>query len=70
MDENNGYIVAINVLGEKIVDLEGKVKSERFWKEETERNLLNRISVLEKENSVLREKLNAVHMYIERMEEA
>ncbi len=66
MEEKNGLITVIEVLGEKIIDLERSVLYERYLKEENER----RISELEKENNALREKLNAVHMYIERMEEA
>lgn len=69
MEETKGLATAINTLGEKIAELETRVACERYLKEEAERTLLNRISELEKENDNLREKLNAVHMYIERMEE-
>ncbi len=65
MEEMKGLVSAINALGEKITELERSVVYERYMKEEGER----RISELEKENNHLREKLNAVHTYIERMEE-
>lgn len=69
MEEMKGLATAINSLGEKIIELERTANCERYLKEEAERTLLNRISELEKENHGLREKLNAVHNYIERMEE-
>lgn len=69
MEEMNGLATAINALGEKIIEAERSAACERYLKEEAERTLLNRISELEKENDNLREKLNAVHMYIEQMEE-
>ena len=65
----NGVATALNALGEKITELESSLKCERYLKDEAERTLLNRISELEKENHTLREKLDAVHIYIERMEE-
>lgn len=64
MGEMKGLATAINLIGEKIIELERDVACERYLKEEKER----RISELEKENNALREKLNAVHTYIERME--
>ena len=70
MEEMKGLATAINALGEKIIELERSAACERYLKEEAERTLLNRISELEKENNHLREKLIAVHKYIERMEEA
>lgn len=69
MEEMKGLATAINALGEKIIDLERTASCERYLKEEAERTLLNRISELEKENLGLRERLDAVHKYIERMEE-
>ena len=69
MEENNGINIAINVLGEKIAQLETEVRCERYLKEEAERTLLNRISELEKENNSLRERMTEVQHYIERMEE-
>ena len=69
MEEKKGLLAAIEALGEKITELERTVECERYWKEENERTLRNSISELEKENNILREKLNAVHAYIERMEE-
>lgn len=69
MEEKNGLATAINALGEKIIELERSVSYERYTKEEAERTLLARISELEKENNHLHEKLNAVHKYVERMEE-
>lgn len=68
MEEMKGLAAAINALGEKITDLERTAACERYLKEEAERTLLARISELEKENAALREKLNAVHTYIDRME--
>ena len=69
MEEMNGLTTAIKALGEKLIELERNAACERYLKEEAERTLLNRISELEKENNALRERLSAVHMYIERMEE-
>ena len=69
MEEMKGLATALNALGEKIIELERSVAYERYTKEENERTLLARISNLESENEALHEKLNAVHNYIERMEE-
>lgn len=63
-----GVTKALNVLGEKISELESSLKYERYMKEENERGLRNLISELEKENKNLREKLNSVHKYIDQME--
>ena len=64
MEEKTGIETAINTLGEKIIELERSVVYERYLKEEKE----HRISELEKENNALREKLNAVHKYIDQKE--
>ena len=65
MEENNGFNIAVKVLGERIAQLEHELRIERYYKEEYK----NKAEMLEVDNKELCNRLGKVQHYIERMEE-
>lgn len=66
MEEMKGIAAAIDALGNTIANLERALYYARIDRDNAENRIKNLIS----ENERLTEKLNAVHNYIERMEDA
>ena len=64
MDENNGILAAMKVLGDKINQLESDLRYERMCKENAEQ----RAAAIVEENTMLVHKLEKVQHFIERME--
>lgn len=65
MEENNGIVVAMKALGDKINQLESDLRFERLCKESEER----KVAELKEENARLTLMLEGVQKFIERMEE-
>lgn len=65
MEEINGFNIAVNVLGERIAQLEHDLRYERIMKEDA----VKRVETLAAENTRLANMLEKVQHYIERTEE-
>ena len=65
MEETKGLMTAINVLGEKVDQLMGEIRVERYYKEEYKA----KAEALEAENAKLAGMLEKVQHHIEKMEE-
>lgn len=70
-EKYTGFEIAIKVLGERVAELEGDVRHERFLKEEANRKvekLEAMCAKLERECDTLNAKLAEIEHYVERME--
>ena len=70
MEQTNGYLAAIEVLGEKITTLEGELRFARIVTENREDELKETKVALAEANAVIEhlgKKLEAVREYTERM---
>ena len=73
MEQTNGYLAAINALGEKINAMEDELKFAHYRVENLEAELKQCSDSLTNAHALIEakeKKLEAVHNYIERMEEA
>ena len=71
MEQTNGYLAAINVLGGKIISLEEELRFARIVSENRENELKTTQNALAEANAAiehLNKKLEAVREYTERME--
>ena len=68
MEEKNGLAVALNALGEKIIELERSASYERYMKEENERTLTARINQLQAELNEKNDALEEAHALIAKMD--
>ena len=72
MEENRGYLAAIEALGDKIVALRESLMYSGYRVDNLESDLKRKTDeceVLRAENAKLTKMLDAVHQYIEKMEE-
>lgn len=72
MEENCGYLAAIEALGDKIVALRESLRYSGYQVDNLEAKLKQKTDeceALKAENAKLSKMLDAVHQYIEKMEE-